>query len=65
MNILSYSKVFPPDFDFMIEGIVAAEPAAYLIRCGIVEHVWCSGRGLWGPGFRVQGLGLELTRRKA
>lgn len=30
-------RVFPPDFDFMIEGIVAAEPAAYLIREGTVR----------------------------
>ncbi|CAE7410229.1 PKAR, partial [Symbiodinium sp. CCMP2456] len=34
---LEVLKVFPPDFDFMIEGIVAAEPAAYLIREGTVR----------------------------
>ncbi|CAE7326062.1 unnamed protein product [Symbiodinium natans] len=30
-------RVFPPQFEFMIEGIVSAEPAAYLIRDGSVR----------------------------
>ncbi|CAE7477778.1 unnamed protein product [Symbiodinium pilosum] len=46
-------RVFPPGFDFMIEGIVSAEPAAFLIRNGAVQfqrHKYASEN--WAYAYR-------------